>query len=94
MVWGAFWAARGQGLDVDRHQLEAQIVIGISAGAVLGLVLHLTKNYRSRGKMQHYFLWTLPCFAAAFVFMIPANTGGWFHIHRSVLPFGSELVVV
>ena len=72
VLWGAIWTARGQGRAVDWHELEAQIVIGVSLGAVVGLVLHLTKIYRSRGKLQHYLSWTLACFAAVFVFLIPA----------------------
>lgn len=72
VVWGAIWSARGQGLGVDWHELKTNAATGMSAGAMIGLVLHLTQNYRSRGRIQHYLSWTLACVIAVFVLIIPA----------------------
>ena len=43
-----------------------------------GLVLHLTRGYRSRGALQHYCAWMLAGVAAVFVIVAPdLLTGGW-----------------
>src|SRR5687767_5578074 len=72
VVWGSIWSARGEGRGIDWHELEMHAATGAFAGSVVGLILYLTKQYRTRGTIQHYLSWALACFVAAFILLIPA----------------------
>ena len=72
VVWGSMWSARGEGRGIDWDELEMYSVTGTFAGAVIGLILYLTRQYRSRGMLQHYLSWALACFVAVFILLIPA----------------------
>jgi hypothetical protein len=67
---GSIWNARGEGRPVGWDELKGQVLIGGGAGAVIALVVHFTRGYRERGRIQHYAAWMLACVIATFVFVM------------------------
>ena|SRR6267143_6646609 len=70
-VFGMVWRARGEGVPIDLHQLASQGIVGTLGGAVIALVLYLTRPFRARGAIQHYCSWILASVIAVFVLLIP-----------------------
>ena len=78
IVFGVAWTAVGDGAPVDLRQLADQGIFGTLAGAVIGLVLYLTKAFRARGPVQYYCSWVLATVTAAFILFIPGiPEDGW-----------------
>ena len=89
-VCGTIWSARGRGRGLDWEEVQMNALAALSTGAIVGMVLHLTKDYRARGKLQHYFSWVLACNVAAFIFLVPAiPEDGWKATIRLSLWLGS-----
>lgn len=77
-VLGTLWRVRGDGLPVDPAELITQGAAGTIAGAAVALVLHVTRDYRARGRIQHYCSWMLACVFGVFALVVPdLPEGGW-----------------
>jgi len=75
VAWGTAWQGGAPGDPLGPRELAA---VGAGAGAVVGLVLHLTRGYRSRGALQHFCAWMLAGAVAALVIVSPdLASGGW-----------------
>jgi hypothetical protein len=76
-VLGTVWSAYGEGVRVARYELQSLGLAGTIGGAAIALVLHLTRDYRARGKIQHYCSWILASVFGVLVLQFPELPRDW-----------------
>ena len=77
-VLGLLLRLQAAGVPVDPSELGAQGVAGAIAGMVITAILGVTREFRQRGRVQHYSSWMIASVLGVLVLVLPhVPSDGW-----------------